>query len=243
MDQLENDLEDNKFFESILNQPTNFKQVTNEKGAKRTYNRKSKMNEKAKALMEQMMNKENEKNNEIISEIVNEVIDVSPINETINEPIIEQTNKKKHENILYYLRNAEGVQETRIAKNQEEYRLEKQWRQQDEQEVKQKKKEEFDKRANEVINKLTNEEYKKRIAVKIACMKLMQEVHESPMRQYEQFSRVISDAFDAIRVQVQSRTIKERIEGAVVSLYEYRKFDDDKLKNKPQTGHAMDLCL
>ncbi|KAA6404381.1 MAG: hypothetical protein EZS28_000092 [Streblomastix strix] len=52
------------------------------------------MNEKAKALMEQMINKDNEKDNEKsnewISEIDNAVVDTSPINEITNELIIEQ---------------------------------------------------------------------------------------------------------------------------------------------------------
>ncbi|KAA6338530.1 MAG: hypothetical protein EZS28_052692, partial [Streblomastix strix] len=133
--------------------------------------------------------------------------------------------------------------ETRLAKQQEAYRLEKQWKQEDEQEVKQKEKEEFDQRANEALNELTNEEDKKRIAAKIACLKLIQEERDNQMSEYEQFSKMISDAFDASREQIQSKTIKQRIEGAVVDLYEYRKFADDKLKNKLLTGHAIDLCL
>ncbi|KAA6403781.1 MAG: hypothetical protein EZS28_000693 [Streblomastix strix] len=177
MAQLEIEIEDSKFFQSILNQPTNVKQISIAKGVKRPYNCKSKVNEKTKALVEQMMNKENKKDNdkdkEITSEIVNEVVDASLINETINEPKIEQTNKEKHENILHDLRNAEGDQEIRLVKQQETYRLEKQWREEDEQESKQKNKEEFDKRANEVINELTSEEDKKRIATKIARLKLM----------------------------------------------------------------------
>ncbi|KAA6373867.1 MAG: hypothetical protein EZS28_030606, partial [Streblomastix strix] len=71
----------------------------------------------------------------------------------------------------------------------------------------------------------------------------MQEERENPMSEYEQFSKMISDAFDASREQVQSRTIKQRIEGAVVDLYEYRKFAYDKLKNKLLTEHAIDLLL
>ncbi|KAA6395905.1 MAG: hypothetical protein EZS28_008565 [Streblomastix strix] len=125
MAKLENEIEDSKFLESILTQPTNVKQITIANGVKRSYNRKFKVNEKDKALVEQMMNEENEKDNdkdkEIISEIVNEVVDVSLINETINEPIIEQTNRQKHENILHDLCNAERDQETGLAKQQEAY--------------------------------------------------------------------------------------------------------------------------
>ncbi|KAA6326117.1 MAG: hypothetical protein EZS28_053991, partial [Streblomastix strix] len=119
-------------------------------------------------MMSEENAKDNEKDIEIANEIVNEVVDASLISETINEPIIEQSNKDKHEKILHDLCNAEGDQETRLAKQQEAYRLEKQWRQEDEQESKQKEKEEFDKRANEVINELTSDEDKKRIAAKIA---------------------------------------------------------------------------
>ncbi|KAA6401411.1 MAG: hypothetical protein EZS28_003061 [Streblomastix strix] len=140
MTQLENELEDSKFFESILNYPINVKHVTIEEGAKRPYTCKLEMNEKAKALMEQMLNKVNEKDNEIIGGIVNKVVDASLINETFNKPIIEQTNKEKHENILHDLRNAEADQETRLTKQQNAYRLDKQWKQDDEQESKQKKK-------------------------------------------------------------------------------------------------------
>ncbi|KAA6377968.1 MAG: hypothetical protein EZS28_026506, partial [Streblomastix strix] len=214
MAQLENEIKDSKLFESILSQQTNTKQITIAKGVKRSYNRKSKVNEKAKALVEQMMNeeniKDNEKDSEIISEIVNEVVDVSLINETISEPIIEQTNKETHEKILHDLRNAEGDQESRLAKQQEAYRLEKQWKQEGEQEPKQNEKEEFDKRANKVINELTNEEDKRRIAAKIACLKLMQEEHENPMSEYEKFSKMISDAFDASRDKLNQEE-KEKI--------------------------------
>ncbi|KAA6382292.1 MAG: hypothetical protein EZS28_022183, partial [Streblomastix strix] len=242
MAQLENEIGDSKLFESILTQPANVKQITMAKGVKRSYNRKSKVNDKAKKLMEQMMNEENEKENVITSEIVNEVINL-PISETISEPIIEQTNKEKHEKIIHDLINSEGDMETRLAKQQEAYRLEKQWRQEDEQEQKQKNKEEFDKRANEVISELTNEEDKMRIAAKIACLKLIQKERENQMSEYEQFSKMISDAFDVCREQIQSKTIKQRIDGAIVDLYEYRKFADDKLKNKLLTGHAIGLCL
>ncbi|KAA6359371.1 MAG: hypothetical protein EZS28_045102, partial [Streblomastix strix] len=63
------------------------------------------------------------------------------------------------------------------------------------------------------------------------------------MSDYELFCKIFNDGINAAQDQVQSRTIRERIEGAVVDLYEYRKFADDKLKNKLLTGHAIDLCL
>ncbi|KAA6388219.1 MAG: hypothetical protein EZS28_016254 [Streblomastix strix] len=74
--------------------------------------------------------KDNKKDNQIINGISNEVTDLLPPKETTNEPIIEpvilQPNKKKHELIIYDLCNADGDQETRLAKQQEAYRLEKQ---------------------------------------------------------------------------------------------------------------------
>ncbi|KAA6388395.1 MAG: hypothetical protein EZS28_016080 [Streblomastix strix] len=134
MAKLENELEDCKLFELILNQPTNVKHVTIENGAKRLYNHKSKVNEKAKSLMKQMTNKDrdkdNEKQKEIDNEIITEIIDATPQNKTIIEPkiepIIEQTIKEGHQKILPDLLNAERDQETRLAKSQEIQRLEKQ---------------------------------------------------------------------------------------------------------------------
>ncbi|KAA6400165.1 MAG: hypothetical protein EZS28_004313 [Streblomastix strix] len=231
MAQLENELEDSKFFESIMNQPTNIKHVTIEKGLERQYNRKSKLFGKIKALMKQMMNKDIAKDVRIISGIANEVIAVSLQNESINNPIIEHTIKVKHEKILFDLCNTVGNQPTMAVKQQEAYRLEKQWREEDEYESKQKKKEEFDKRINEVINEQDINKDKQRIAAKLPRLKLMQEEREKPMSEYEQFSKIIREAFDAAKNLIQSRTLKERIEGAAVDLNEYRKFADDKPKN------------
>ncbi|KAA6369866.1 MAG: hypothetical protein EZS28_034606, partial [Streblomastix strix] len=107
------------------------------------------------------------------------------INESINEQINEQTNKEKHEKILYDLCNVEVDQETRLENQNEEYRLEKYRKQQDKKEAeaklrkaKQEKREEFDLKANEIINKQATEEAKKRIANKIACLKMLQEKRE-----------------------------------------------------------------
>ncbi|KAA6384976.1 MAG: hypothetical protein EZS28_019496 [Streblomastix strix] len=126
MTQLENEIEDIKFFESILAQPTNVKHIAIENGTKRSYNRKSKVNEKAKAQVEKIMNNDNIKDNvkdiEVISRIVNEAIYVPPV----NEPIIKQTIKEKYEKILHDLCNAEGHQEIRFAKQYEAYTLKKQ---------------------------------------------------------------------------------------------------------------------
>ncbi|KAA6376497.1 MAG: hypothetical protein EZS28_027976 [Streblomastix strix] len=110
----------------------------------------------------------------------------SPNNKNINGPKIDskikQTIKDVYEKIVHDLRNnAEGDQKTRLAKQQEEYRLEKHQKQENEQVSKQKKREEFNKRANEVINELINEDEKERIAAKLACLKLMQEERKNPM--------------------------------------------------------------
>ncbi|KAA6366862.1 MAG: hypothetical protein EZS28_037611 [Streblomastix strix] len=106
-----------------------------------------------------------------------------------------------------------------------------------------KKRKEFEKKAKEIINEQATAEAKKRIANIIACLKMQLEEREDPMSEYEQFSKMNSDAFDAYRKQVQSQTIKERIEGAIVDLYEYRKFADENLKDKLLIGHAIDLYL
>ncbi|KAA6362431.1 MAG: hypothetical protein EZS28_042042, partial [Streblomastix strix] len=57
--------------------------------------------------------------------------DASLVNESVNEQIIEQSIEEKREKILSDLCNAEGDQATQAAKQQEAYRLEKQWKQED----------------------------------------------------------------------------------------------------------------
>ncbi|KAA6380590.1 MAG: hypothetical protein EZS28_023883 [Streblomastix strix] len=112
----------------------NIKQVTIEKGVKRAYNLKSKTDNAAKELVDLMIKSQEEKKQktiEIVNGIVNEMVDASLSNETINEQIIEQTIEEKYEKILSNLRNAEGSKEERLAKQQEAYRLEKQWKQED----------------------------------------------------------------------------------------------------------------
>ncbi|KAA6383281.1 MAG: hypothetical protein EZS28_021192 [Streblomastix strix] len=104
-----------------------------------------------------------------------------------------------------------------------------------------KKRKKFDKKAKEINNEQATAEAKKRVANAITCLKMQLEEREDPMSVYQQFSRMISDGINEAHEQVQSQTIKERIEGAVVDLYEYWKFADDKLKNKLLIGHAIDL--
>ncbi|KAA6384896.1 MAG: hypothetical protein EZS28_019576 [Streblomastix strix] len=106
-----------------------------------------------------------------------------------------------------------------------------------------KKDEQIDEKAKEIIIRQTNEVDKERITIKIECLKLLNEVYENSMSDNELFCKIFIEGINAAQEQVQSRTIRERIEGAVVDLYEYRKFTDDKLKNKLLTGHAIDLCL
>ncbi|KAA6377877.1 MAG: hypothetical protein EZS28_026596 [Streblomastix strix] len=105
-----------------------------EKGAKRAHNRKIKTNDEAKAKMEQLFKKFEEKQQEIngiISGIVSKMADTSLINETISEQTIQQTVKEKRDKISSDLRNTERYYETRLAKQQEACRLEKQWKKED----------------------------------------------------------------------------------------------------------------
>ncbi|KAA6396539.1 MAG: hypothetical protein EZS28_007936 [Streblomastix strix] len=127
-------LQDSLESSSVQTNQQNIKQVTIEKGAKRAYNRKSKTSDEAKAKMEQLVKEQEEKQQEIngiISGIVSEMVDASLINETINEQTIEQTIEVKRQKIQYNLCNAEGNQEARPEKQQEAYRLEKQWKYED----------------------------------------------------------------------------------------------------------------
>ncbi|KAA6324997.1 MAG: hypothetical protein EZS28_054122 [Streblomastix strix] len=140
MAQLANNTEDSKLIESILTESTekSIKCMTLEKGPKRQYNRKSKTNEKAKALIDQMIN--------------------------------DQTNDQLNE--------------------------------------------------QEQIKEQSDSE-----------------------SDFDVFYEVFSECFTKANEQIQSKTIKERIDGAIIDLYEYRKFADPKLKNKLLTGHVVDLSL
>ncbi|KAA6394713.1 MAG: hypothetical protein EZS28_009761 [Streblomastix strix] len=59
------------------------------------------------------------------------MVDASLIKKTTNEQTIEQIIKEKRDKISFYLHNAEDDQETRAVKQQEAYRLEKQWKDED----------------------------------------------------------------------------------------------------------------
>ncbi|KAA6363154.1 MAG: hypothetical protein EZS28_041320 [Streblomastix strix] len=87
------------------NQQSNVKCETLEKGPKRKYTRKSKTDEKAKAMIDQM------------------------INEQTSEQIIEPTNRQiieeKYDQRIHDLIDSEGELETRISNYQLAYRLEK----------------------------------------------------------------------------------------------------------------------
>ncbi|KAA6401015.1 MAG: hypothetical protein EZS28_003454 [Streblomastix strix] len=144
MAQLANNTEDSKLIESILTESTekSIKCMTLEKGPKRQYNRKSKTNEKVKALIDQV------------------------INEQINEQTNVQTNEQEQT------------------------------------------KEQSDSQSD-----------------------------------YEVFSEVLFECFSKANEIIQSKTIKERIDGAIIDLYEYRKFAYPQLKNNQLTGHIVDLSL
>ncbi|KAA6383794.1 MAG: hypothetical protein EZS28_020680 [Streblomastix strix] len=54
---------------------------------------------------------------------------------------------------------------------------------------------------------------------------------------------MITAGLNAARQQIQAKTIKQRIEGAIINLYDYRKYADEKSKNKLLTGRTLDLSL
>ncbi|KAA6387183.1 MAG: hypothetical protein EZS28_017289 [Streblomastix strix] len=58
---------------------------------------------------------------------------------------------------------------------------------------------------------------------------------------FDVFYEIFSECFTKANEQIQSKTIKERIDGAIIDQYEYRKFADPKLKNKLLTEHFVDL--
>ncbi|KAA6400759.1 MAG: hypothetical protein EZS28_003709 [Streblomastix strix] len=90
---------------SNSNESINVKYETLEKGSSRKYNRKSKTNDKAKALIDQMIREQ------IIEQSVEQLIDQP------SEQLIKQT--------IFVLLNSEVCIETRLEKQQEAYRLEK----------------------------------------------------------------------------------------------------------------------
>ncbi|KAA6378398.1 MAG: hypothetical protein EZS28_026076 [Streblomastix strix] len=141
MAQLTNDIEESQLNESIMNESTenrSIKYMTLEKGPKRKYTRKSKTDDKAKALIDHM----------------------------INEQTNEQTNEQ------------------------------------------------------EQIKEQSN-----------------------PKSDFELFNEVFSECSTKANQIIQSKTIKERIDRAIIDLYEYRKFAEPNLKNKQITGHIVDLSL
>ncbi|KAA6383517.1 MAG: hypothetical protein EZS28_020955 [Streblomastix strix] len=144
MVQLANNIQDSKLIVSIFSESTekNIKCMTLEKGPKKQYNRKSKTNEKAKALIDQK------------------------INEQINEQNNDYTNEQEQ----------------------------------------------------------TKEQ-------------------SDPQSDFDVFYEVFSECFTKANEQIQFKTIKEKIDGAIIDLYEYRKFPDPKLNNKLLTGHVVDLSL
>ncbi|KAA6376179.1 MAG: hypothetical protein EZS28_028294, partial [Streblomastix strix] len=102
-------------------QQTNVKSITLEKGPKRKYTRKSKTADKAKAIIDQMIN---EQTNEQINEQTNEQI-IEQTNEQTTEPSNMQIIEEKYDERIHDLIDSEGDLETRISNQQLAYRLEK----------------------------------------------------------------------------------------------------------------------
>ncbi|KAA6374380.1 MAG: hypothetical protein EZS28_030092, partial [Streblomastix strix] len=94
-----------EFSKDKSNQQTNVKCETLEKGPKRKYTRKSKTDEKVKAMIDQMINEQS--------------------NEQTNEPTNRQIIEEKYDERIHDLIDSEGDLETRISNQQLAYRLEK----------------------------------------------------------------------------------------------------------------------
>ncbi|KAA6394445.1 MAG: hypothetical protein EZS28_010032 [Streblomastix strix] len=123
---------------------------------------------------------------EIINGIVNEIVDASLINETTKEQIIEQTIEEKHEKISSDLCNAEGNQEERLVKQQEAYRLEEQWKQEDQEKKDKANPNSLDniieryviQNRADIQNKPIRERIKDAIDIKVNCTKIGQKAGE-----------------------------------------------------------------
>ncbi|KAA6399541.1 MAG: hypothetical protein EZS28_004932 [Streblomastix strix] len=87
------------------NQQTNVKSITLEKEPKRNYTRKSRTDEKVKAMIDQIINEQT--------------------NEQIIEPSNRQIIEEKYDQRIHGLINSEGDLETRLSNQQLAYRLEK----------------------------------------------------------------------------------------------------------------------
>ncbi|KAA6394722.1 MAG: hypothetical protein EZS28_009747 [Streblomastix strix] len=98
-------------------QQTNVKSITLEKGPKRKYTRKSKTDDKAKAIIDQMINEQtNEQTNKQSTE---------QMIERTTEPSQRQIIEEKYDQCIHDLLDSEGDLEKRIAYQQLAYRLEK----------------------------------------------------------------------------------------------------------------------
>ncbi|KAA6398656.1 MAG: hypothetical protein EZS28_005819 [Streblomastix strix] len=91
---------------------------------------------------------------------------------------------------------------------------------------------------DQMINEQTNEQNNEQINEQEQIKE-----QSDPQSDFDLFYEIFSECFTKANEQIQSKTIKERIDGAIIDLYEYRKFTDLKLKNKQQTGHIVDFSL
>ncbi|KAA6377173.1 MAG: hypothetical protein EZS28_027299, partial [Streblomastix strix] len=97
-------------------------------------------------------------------------------------------------------------------------------------------------KANALIDQMISEQTNEQNNEQINEQEQIKEQSESQSN-FDVFYEVFSECFTKANEYIQSKTIKERIDGAIIDLYEYRKFADPKLKYKLLTGHVVDLSL
>ncbi|KAA6329078.1 MAG: hypothetical protein EZS28_053643, partial [Streblomastix strix] len=102
------------------------------------------------------------------------------------------------------------------------------------------RKQKTNEKAKALIDQMINEQTNEQTNEKINEQEQTKQQSES-QSDFDVFYEVFSECFTKANEQIQSKTIKERIDGAIIDLYEYRKFADPKLKNKLLTGHVVDL--
>ncbi|KAA6369557.1 MAG: hypothetical protein EZS28_034915 [Streblomastix strix] len=97
----------------------------------------------------------------------------------------------------------------------------------------------FDQMINKQTNEHTNERTNKQTNEQANKYEQVKDKYE-PKNDFELFYAVFSEFFTKANQQIQSKAIKERIDGAIIDLYEYRKFADPKQKSKLKTGNIID---
>ncbi|KAA6398181.1 MAG: hypothetical protein EZS28_006293 [Streblomastix strix] len=105
-----------------------------------------------------------------------------------------------------------------------------------------KRKSKTNKKAKALIDQMINEQTNEQTNDQTNEQEQIKELSDSKS-DFNVFYEVFSECFTKANEQIQSKTIKERIDEAITDLYKYRKFADSKLKNKQLTGYIVDFSL